>query len=70
MSEPNLPVQVQDGQQFDSLATFKWDMIRCAVNSGEMIKTSKIDKKSVGVRNLGSFHMKAKRGFGTKGQPR
>jgi hypothetical protein len=25
---------------------------------------------SVGVRNLGSFHMKAKRGFGTKGQLR
>jgi hypothetical protein len=24
----------------------------------------------VGVRNLGTFHMKAKRGFGTKGQLR
>jgi hypothetical protein len=47
MSESNLPVQVQvqDGQQFDSLATFKLDMIHCSVNSGEVIKISKIDKK-------------------------
>jgi hypothetical protein len=45
MSESNLPVQVQDGQQFDSLATFKLAMIRWAVNSGQEIKISKTDKK-------------------------
>jgi hypothetical protein len=39
MSESNLPVQVQDGQKFDSLATFELAMIRWAVN-----KISKTDK--------------------------
>jgi hypothetical protein len=40
-----MSVQVQDGQQFDYLATFKLDMTRYAVNSGEVIKISKANKK-------------------------
>jgi hypothetical protein len=45
MSEINLPVHVQVGRQFNSLAAFKLDMIRSAVNTGEVIEISKIDKK-------------------------
>jgi hypothetical protein len=45
MSESDLPGQVQVGKHFDSLATFKLAMICWAVNSGQEIKTSKVDKK-------------------------
>jgi hypothetical protein len=44
MSESNLPVQVQDGQQFDTSATFKLAMVCWVVNSGQEIKISKTNK--------------------------
>jgi hypothetical protein len=43
MSESNLLVQVQDGQQFYTLAT----MIYCSVNSTEVIKICKVDKNRI-----------------------
>jgi hypothetical protein len=49
MPEPNLLAQVQVGQQFDSLATFKLAMIRWEINSGQEIKINKTNKKRMDV---------------------
>jgi hypothetical protein len=45
MSESDHSVQVQVGQQFNSLATVKLAMTRWTVNNGQEIKISKTEKK-------------------------